>query len=86
MRMFVDIYSMAPGNGDAVVGGSTRPNSSKSTGLGRKVIRDVGRLVISTIGVDLPTEILSLAPHGGYLVRRPICALSAGMKQPICAM
>ena len=46
MRMFVDILHDGPGNGDAVVGGSTAPQLvKKHQAAGRKVIQDVGRLV-----------------------------------------
>ena len=46
MRMFVDILHDGPGNGDAVVGGSTAPQLvKKHQATGRKVVQDVGRLV-----------------------------------------
>ena len=43
--------------------------------------------VISTINVDSPSEMLSLAPtRVKILSTTPIFALSAGTNEPICAM
>lgn len=64
-----------------------RPNSSNNTRLLEETLfRISAASFISTIKVDSPTEILSLAPtRVKILSTRPMWALSAGTNEPICA-
>ena len=64
-----------------------RPSSSKSTSeRGDMLFMMFADSLISTINVLSPIEILSLAPtRVKILSTTPMCALSAGTNEPICA-